>query len=788
VRKYCPECRLVFPNADLFFGHPDFSSDLRGSIVGSTYPLFSKNQSWSYPFSGGRAQRVFTNNGEHGYFNAVIALLHPEGGHNLLEYGPPFPEWCPQEADRHCPPVWISVVGQGGFSPVTAVAATDGNAFDGYLFRRDARAPGDGGERRPRAELVPGYPTLWIVAVLGVALLLGNAGYAYARAAVYPAAGATPGGADDARGLLELFRPRADSRRRGQRFYVFVCLSSCLATFAFLGYVWLIPHAGWILGREYPVRVSYPHRVAPAVIVLLTSAFALLLLLRATRAVVQTTAVPPAPPADAGVRSAERKRPRYLARVLGQHRVALLCLILLLILTVHLAGRRGQSPSEQSDDHLVFLTNIEPLFFFERATNLTSGVSPAMSVVLLGFAFYLWGYVQLKRLAIRDRWRGVDPFPPPRTDDEKSCLKQLAKCRNHLEYVLVKPRSAFTVRWAALVWLALAFVFCRIASRFTPAVDGIFIESVLLVALAGLAMLIVSSWMYLRKLWGSTRDLLVAVTLLPLHGAFQRIPRALTQSLGPYLSYARDGRRQLLNQRARLYQMTASDYAGVAGNLSAAAALPPDMVLDLKKAMTSPGDGARGDWETFSVAARALLRTLLHVRRNPALAENLLPPEPRAEDAAEHAGGRPAVPSGDAAVRHWLTQAEDFVALEVTVYLSQFFVQLRNLTLFLSFAPMLLLLAVSSYVFQPQRAWLLLAGGTIALMTFFVIRTVTQIERDELISRIQKTTPDRLNLHWAFLSHVALYAAPLLGVLVAVSSSSSDLLHTWLDPLLQIVK
>src|SRR5262249_33616931 len=155
------------------------------------------------------------------------------------------------------------------------------------------------------------------------------------------------------------------------------------------------------------------------------------------------------------------------------------------------------------------------------------------------------------------------------------------------------------------VWLALAFAFCRIASRFTPAVDGVVVEGVLLAALAGLAMLIVSSWMYLRKLWGSTRDLLVAVTLLPLQGAFQRIPRALTQSLGPYLSYARDGRRQLLNHRVRLYQQMASDYAGVAGNLATAAALPPDVVLDLQGAMTRPDDGARGEWESLSQASRA---------------------------------------------------------------------------------------------------------------------------------------------------------------------------------------
>jgi hypothetical protein len=145
-------------------------------------------------------------------------------------------------------------------------------------------------------------------------------------------------------------------------------------------------------------------------------------------------------------------------------------------------------------------------------------------------------------------------------------------------------------------------------------------------------------------------------------------------------------------------------------------------------------------------------------------------------------------PDANQVLRAWLARAQDFVALEVVAYLSQFFVQMRNLALFLALAPLLMLFAVTSYPFQPQRLWLLLACLLIGIMTVAVIRIIFQVERDELVSRILKTTPNQLNFHWSFLSRVFLYAAPLLGVLVALSSDLSDLVHAWLDPLLQLAK
>jgi hypothetical protein len=228
-----------------------------------------------------------------------------------------------------------------------------------------------------------------------------------------------------------------------------------------------------------------------------------------------------------------------------------------------------------------------------------------------------------------------------------------------------------------------------------------------------------------------------------------------------------------------------------------------------------PAAGADPTSATFQQVAGACVTLLDHVWSDPALAERFAEPASPSSAAPAPAAGSLVVhvettvqaeggpgatprivedtppkshPDTDKLVRDWLTRVEDFVALEVTVYLSQFFIHLRNLILFLTVAPFLMLLAVTSYPFQPQRLWLLLAAAFIGVGTATVIWIVVQIERNEVVSHILNTDPNRLNFHWDFLGQILLYAAPLLGVVVAASSDVSDLVHSLFDPLIQALR
>jgi hypothetical protein len=69
------------------------------------------------------------------------------------------------------------------------------------------------------------------------------------------------------------------------------------------------------------------------------------------------------------------------------------------------------------------------------------------------------------------------------------------------------------------------------------------------------------------------------------------------------------------------------------------------------------------------------------------------------------------------------------------------------------------------------------------------IGVFAQIERDNVVSRISGSTPYQINLfHGEFVRNVFVYTLPLLGALVATSTDMADLIHSWVDPLLQALR
>ena len=40
IRQYCPDVQIFIPSGDLLLGHPRYVSNLSGTVVATTYPLF----------------------------------------------------------------------------------------------------------------------------------------------------------------------------------------------------------------------------------------------------------------------------------------------------------------------------------------------------------------------------------------------------------------------------------------------------------------------------------------------------------------------------------------------------------------------------------------------------------------------------------------------------------------------------------------------------------------------------------------------------------------------------
>lgn len=742
VREYCPESRLVFTDTDLLLGHPDFSANLRGSLVGSTYPMHFRNQNWSYPYQGERIRFTFPGPREQGSYNAMIALLNPKDCHRfLLEYGLPF-----QNTGRGplFPPVWISVIGEGGIYPLKAEQRID-SEFPDYVFQ--ATGP-DESSNAPvmEAKFKPLYPALWIVPVLGISLLLFCLGWTYETGV-----------------KKSLFYPREHCQGQ-QRFYVFICLTSVFLVYWYLTFVWLIPVVRWLRQNgNSPVRMSWWNLIAPFFLMIVLP---LALLGRA------------------------RKRSR---------RIWLLCIFLFAGLINYLAYN-GCLPGALGPG--------EALLFFERATNLANGVTPVVPIIMLGLAFFGWACVQLKRLYLLDVHDVDNPF-----FSNQSLLRfeEINKYHKEIDDRLRIPWQGANKYVVAITALVLLFVCCRLYVHFVPTVEGTVHNLVLYLALIILAVLIVCGWVHLRKIWENTQKLLHAITLLPLEKAFAHIPSAVTSMFGPNLTSERPGRRGHLNYQRVQHNLLTQEYPAIARDLPADA-LPPTLAKEMEKVMTpctdDPNDPDKASCHLIKTA-RLCLQMLGNIWKDPGLRERLLGQV--SDEVSDKLSAlsnssvviQKTVQTGgaitkidetikpretDKTVQNWLARVQDFVALEVTFYLSQFFVQLRNLALFLSFAPFLFLLAVTSYPFQPQRLWVLLAVLLIGLVTLSVIWIVIQIERNELVSRILKTTPNQISFRWGFISHLFLYAIPLLGILGAMSSDMSDLMHSWMDPLLQLLK
>jgi hypothetical protein len=853
VHNQCPRSRLLLCCNDLLHTHPDYNPDLRGSLVAATYPLYPRNQWWSFPFREAEGRLAFPGDAEQGYYNAAIALmirpaLAPLGASTaglpaslagmgpllaaaalvpgrldlpsraLLEYGPPFPSGLPDCWERGKPPVWIGIIGQGRVFPVAVYRAGD----DDYVF--PAEVIDETG-----ASFVPIHTTLWIIPVLALILWLGYVGLACChvvrRRSLW---GKEPLDASAPTLSKLLWPPVAGSPhvslRRRQLVYGLTCVVSVLVPYAYVTFVWLIPPwHHFRFGDRSPVDFRPPWGwIMPGILLLVPFVLAVLLLvswaknyspgalfLRVTllflprlvllvlvglavlvplafillvvplerlwlaglfvvaagalwAAVRFLDLVPPA----SSPRRQQAGADRWPQRFLGHQRALLFVLFVFSVLFTYLF--RYGSPFPRSSAHG------ELLFFFDRATSLANGVTPVLPVLLLGLSFYCWGYVNLRRVDLLCRHSTASPFAPDKfgalSREDKTAVKDLES-----------PRLALGNTWAALAGLALYFIFCRLASGFVPSVDGVVTESLLLLGLAVLSLFVVTGLLHLLKLWQSVRKFLEAVASLPLKRAFERMPTG-ANLFGPYLSSrpaGPSGRHLSIRHQRR------DDLKREFDNLRETLGERLWGILDLHDCDRAELEWSLAQPDSLGDTARTYSGLLEHVWRRPWLAEKLF----GAEAVEEGEQGKAPPADEETPVRQWLARVEDFVALETVAYLNQFLFQLRNMMLvFLIPAPVLLLLAVSSYPFQPQRMWLLLSAVLVVGVAVSTIWILIQVERNEVLSRVLNTTPHRLNFHWGFIGHFLLAAAPLLAIPVIASSDVSNLVHAWLDPVLQLTK
>jgi hypothetical protein len=249
------------------------------------------------------------------------------------------------------------------------------------------------------------------------------------------------------------------------------------------------------------------------------------------------------------------------------------------------------------------------------------------------------------------------------------------------------------------------------------------------------------------------------------------------------------------NRQAALREL---DVLFSGGNVSPEHRVDKDFEAELdpvqEEDLTPPRSSPEREWggltgEDVHDLASKCLRVLSHFWPLHTLQEAFGKTE-AATDADKHPAEAPAfqlLPEGDP-IREWLTAAEELVAMEIIRYVSQFIVQLRNLLVCLTVGSLLLVLAATVYPFFPQQQLLLvlslLAGG----IALFILIFLVQVNRDELVSRITRSTPNRFTPDLSFLQGMAGYILPIVAAVMVQFPLVTSTIRSLLNPLFHIIK
>jgi hypothetical protein len=157
--------------------------------------------------------------------------------------------------------------------------------------------------------------------------------------------------------------------------------------------------------------------------------------------------------------------------------------------------------------------------------------------------------------------------------------------------------------------------------------------------------------------------------------------------------------------------------------------------------------------------------------------------DPTHPDPADVATTRPA-----SELDEWVEAAEDLIALQIIAFVSQCSVHLKALAIYLGIAPVLLLIAVGSYPFQPQRFLEVCIWGLVVLVLGGVVSVYILMEKNEFLSRVSKTAPNRVTVDRTFMANVLAFVIPIAGVVLAKFPFVSDSLNLLLEPIGRVIK
>ncbi|HET9529868.1 MAG TPA: hypothetical protein VFQ92_05920, partial [Blastocatellia bacterium] len=136
----------------------------------------------------------------------------------------------------------------------------------------------------------------------------------------------------------------------------------------------------------------------------------------------------------------------------------------------------------------------------------------------------------------------------------------------------------------------------------------------------------------------------------------------------------------------------------------------------------------------------------------------------------------------------WFRLAEEFIAIQVVTFINQVFVHLRALLTYITAGSLLLLLTITYYPFQPQRLLTLFIWCCILSIVLASTIVFIQASRNDVLSRIARTTSNRVTFDRTFISMIVTYGVlPLVGLLITQFPQMLRV-FSWIEPALRAFK
>ncbi|HKQ93211.1 MAG TPA: hypothetical protein VJZ77_21295 [Blastocatellia bacterium] len=418
----------------------------------------------------------------------------------------------------------------------------------------------------------------------------------------------------------------------------------------------------------------------------------------------------------------------------------------------------------------------EQVFFFLRATELTSGVSVLLPGFLVMLAAFLSLFNAARRLNLVERMpclRGPreQPCAAPQFlrfgHEEAKSFEGLKALEDRVKEMIVCP--SFKLPWAVPVAIVILIVYWRLfLEHFIPSVDGPGFDCFFKLGFYIVPLLLVWALMRFFWLWYELSKLLQRLSWHPLisqyaaehsdEKRFASLPNIDLMTPTPTSAALSASVRQ-----ARLFYEELKFPPEQAETVGRVKQLVEEAENKLSLALKSE---AKRDWQKALQNHRDSQEKVAELTEPVA---GLLEKSWRTADEVGPDAG-------------WWDEGRFFLITQVVAFLQHVFAHLQNLVSLVTIGLLLLLVAANSYPFQPRQplqlfSWVGIMASVVVTLFIFV-----KISRDKTLSLLAGTAPGRVKVSRDFVMRVLVHGlVPIVALLGAQFPGAVRQIISWLS-------